>query len=69
MGRNVTSGLSAMVRLKKTHTQTGELFSLKHNKIKFASNMDKNLPSLAEAKTGIDLSVKIQQCLNCSRQD
>lgn len=31
--------------------------------------MGKNLLSLAEAKTGIGLSVKIQQCLKCSWQD
>lgn len=70
VGRNVTAGLSVMMCLKKTpHPRTGELFSLKYNKIKFASNMDKNLTSLAEAKPGVGLTIKIQQCLMYSRQD
>lgn len=63
VGRNVISGLSVMVYLKKIHPKAEELFSLKHNKRKFASNMDKNLASAAEAKTVIDLILKIHQHL------
>lgn len=63
VGRNVISGLSVMVYLKKIHPKAEELFSLKHNKRKLASNMDKNLASAAEAKTVIDLIVKIHQHL------
>lgn len=63
VGRNVISGLSVMVYLKKIHPKAEELFSLKHNKRKLASNMDKNLASAAEAKTVIDLILKIHQHL------
>lgn len=63
VGRNVISGLSVMVYLKKIYSKAEELFSLKHDKSKFASNMAKNLASAGEAKTITDLTVKIQQCL------
>lgn len=45
---------------KKGYSKVGELFILELSKITFTSNTDKN-PSLADAKTGISLSVKIQQ--------
>lgn len=53
---------------KKGYSKAGELFILELSKITFTSNTDKNL-SLADAKTDISLSVKIQQYLKCSRQD
>lgn len=52
-----------MVYFKKLHPKAEELFSLSHNKSKFASSMDKKFKSAAEAKTVIDLIVKIRQCL------
>lgn len=63
VGRNVISCLSVMVYLKKIHHKAEEFFSLKHNKSKLASNMDKNVSSAAEARTVTDPVVKILQCL------
>lgn len=53
---------------KKGYSKAGELFILELSKITFTSNTDRNL-SLADAKTDISLSVKIQRYLKCSRQD
>lgn len=65
----MTSGLTVMVCLKKHTQKLKNCFLLSTITLNLLGIRTQNLTSLAEAKTGIDLGVEIEQHLECSKQD